>query len=198
MGVSPRAPALPPDERRRQIIDAATPLLLRDPLSFTTRAAAEAAGIAEGTLFRHFGTKAELIMAVTEDILDPTEGAAAIRAASNPTLEGRVAEILEILRAGIAEATRLFAAVTAAGVEVGHPGHHDEHRQRMTVLEGAIVDALTPFDASFRLSLPVVAFQLRSLSFLVSHPMGMPEHSTLTPDQIVHAFLYGVARPEES
>lgn len=60
-GVVPRATALPPEERRRQILDAAEPLLRQHGRSVSTRQIARAAGVAEGTLFRVFDNKADLI-----------------------------------------------------------------------------------------------------------------------------------------
>ena len=51
-------------ERRRQIIDAATTLFGRDGYNgTTTRALAEAAGVSEATIFKHFPTKDALHLA---------------------------------------------------------------------------------------------------------------------------------------
>ena len=61
-----RATALPPSERRAEIIAATLPLLLAHGASVTTRQIAEAAGIAEGTIFRVFPDKESLIEAVVE------------------------------------------------------------------------------------------------------------------------------------
>ncbi len=57
---SRRAESLPPDERRAMIIEAMLPLLLEHGEMVTTRQIAEAAGIAEGTIFRVFADKDEL------------------------------------------------------------------------------------------------------------------------------------------
>ncbi len=66
-----RASALPPDERRSMIIAATLPLLLEHGDRVTSRQIAEAAGIAEGTIFRVFADKDEIIAAVIETALDP-------------------------------------------------------------------------------------------------------------------------------
>ena len=71
VGKRERAEALPADERRAMIIEAMLPLLLEHGEMVTTRLIAEAAGIAEGTIFRVFADKDELIAAVVEHATDP-------------------------------------------------------------------------------------------------------------------------------
>src|SRR5450432_3834576 len=72
-----RAAALPPDQRRSMIVAATLPLLIEHGDRVTSRQIAEAAGIAEGTIFRAFADKDEVIAAVIESALDtePLEGA---------------------------------------------------------------------------------------------------------------------------
>src|SRR5579862_950547 len=65
-----RATAMAPEERRSMIVAAALPLLLEHGERLSTRQIAEAAGIAEGTIFRAFPDKDELIAAVLEVALD--------------------------------------------------------------------------------------------------------------------------------
>jgi AcrR family transcriptional regulator len=65
-----RATALPPDERRSMIVEATLPLLLEHGDRVTSKQIAEAAGIAEGTVFRAFADKDELIVAVIESAID--------------------------------------------------------------------------------------------------------------------------------
>ena len=64
-----RATALPPEERRSMIVAATLPLLLEHGDRVTTRQIAEAARIAEGTIFRAFADKDEIIVAVVEAAL---------------------------------------------------------------------------------------------------------------------------------
>ncbi|HEV7760274.1 MAG TPA: helix-turn-helix domain-containing protein, partial [Acidimicrobiales bacterium] len=65
-----RAAAMPPDERRAAIACAALPLLLERGLAVTTRQIAEAAGVAEGTIFGVFPDKASLILAALGTAFD--------------------------------------------------------------------------------------------------------------------------------
>src|SRR3954466_4768352 len=69
-----RAARMAPDDRRRAIVDAVVPLLLEHGSEVTTRQIAEAAGIAEGTIFRVFPDKAALLMAAAEETMNPPEG----------------------------------------------------------------------------------------------------------------------------
>src|SRR4051795_13422645 len=68
--VSGRAAALPPEERREALIAATLPLVLEHGTEVSTRLIAEAAGVAEGTIFRVFPTKEELIQAVVASAFD--------------------------------------------------------------------------------------------------------------------------------
>src|SRR5262245_33537829 len=59
-----RASALPAEARRSMIVEAALPLVLEHGERVTTKQIAEAAGIAEGTIFRVFEDKDAVIAAV--------------------------------------------------------------------------------------------------------------------------------------
>ena len=53
------------------IVDACIPLLFEHGASVTTKQIADAAGVAEGTLFRAFGDKESIIQAAVDRFLDP-------------------------------------------------------------------------------------------------------------------------------
>src|SRR4051794_6716520 len=78
---SGRAARMAPDERRQAIVDVVVPLLLQHGDAVTTKQIAEAAGIAEGTIFRVFPDKAALLMAAAEETMNPTDGGAELEAA---------------------------------------------------------------------------------------------------------------------
>src|SRR3982751_4851946 len=70
--VSARAAALPPEERREALIAATLPLVLEHGTEVSTRLIAEAAGVAEGTIFRVFPRQDDLIGAVVASAFDPS------------------------------------------------------------------------------------------------------------------------------
>lgn len=61
-----------PEERRRQLIQAAIPLLAQNGGSMTTAQLAKAAGVAEGTIFRLFDDKQALMDAALRQALEPS------------------------------------------------------------------------------------------------------------------------------
>ena len=76
---------MPAEERRASILAATVPLLIDHGTQITTRQIAEAAGVAEGTIFRVFVDKETLIEAAVEQAFDPAPVEAELRAI-DPTL----------------------------------------------------------------------------------------------------------------
>ena len=72
--VSPRATSMSPDDRRKAIVTALVPLIVERGGEVTTREIAQAAGIAEGTIFRVFPDKKSLLMAAAEEAINPSDG----------------------------------------------------------------------------------------------------------------------------
>jgi AcrR family transcriptional regulator len=94
-----RAAALPSEERRSTIVEAALPLFLEQGAAITTREIATAAGIAEGTIFRVFPDKTALLDAVVEAALDPSPTETAIQKIDTSLpFEDRLVAAVEILR----------------------------------------------------------------------------------------------------
>ena len=174
-GVSPRARPLPAGQRRASIIAAARSLLISTGITFTTRQVADSAGIAEGTIFRAFGSKSELLEAVIDDILDPTDLCAQIVAlpAERPMVE-TVSAVIRLLHKGIGTTSAVFAAlhhVAADGDEPPKKAHSAPiHRERAEKLQQAIATVLQPYAAQIRIPAAQAAAMVRSTAFATAHP----------------------------
>jgi AcrR family transcriptional regulator len=66
-----------PDDRRKAIVQALVPLLAERGGDVSTREIAQAAGIAEGTIFRVFADKRTLMLAAAQEAINPADGQAA-------------------------------------------------------------------------------------------------------------------------
>src|ERR1700730_16588849 len=98
-----RVRALSPDERRAALVAATIPLLHEHGVGVTTRQIADAAGVAEGTIFGGFPAKVSLIRAAVVASLDPAPTVRLLRAI-DPTadLRTRLVVVADLLRERIA------------------------------------------------------------------------------------------------
>lgn len=103
---SGRAAPLPPDERRLAILKAVLPVVRERGTDVTTRELAEAAQVAEGTLFRVFDDKESLLREAVAAALDPSDDIARLGAIDlSLPLEARITEALRIGVARIEDVT---------------------------------------------------------------------------------------------
>jgi AcrR family transcriptional regulator len=177
-----RAAALPPDQRRSMIVEATLPLLIEHGDRVTTKQIAEAAGIAEGTIFRAFGDKDEVIAAVVEAALDPEPLEAALLAipAVLP-FEDRLAAAIVIMQQRVIDIWRLVSSI-------GTRFH--EMTRRPMVVSDALVQMFEANRARIAVEPIVAARLLRALTLSTTHPMLAGE--PMSPDELVQLFLHGV------
>ncbi len=177
-----RAAALPPDQRRSMIVAATLPLLIEHGDRVTSKQIAEAAGIAEGTIFRAFADKDEVIVAVVEAALDPQPLEVALDAIPDGlSFEQWLAAAIVIMQQRVIDIWRLVSSIG--------PRFHEMTRRPM-----ADSDALVRmFDGNRdRIGVePIVAARLlRALTLSATHPMLAGE--PMPPNELVELFLHGV------
>lgn len=179
-----RAKPLAPDERRAHIIDAVIPLLREKGRDISTREIAEAAGVAEGTIFRAFGDKDSIIQAAIDRLMDPEPLRAQLRGIDpdEPT-DAKVRQVIQLLRDRL---TGFIGFMTAIGMQ--DPPRRDRHApdEQWLIIMGQLFR-----DDELAVPIPALAFYLRMLAFGSSIPaFNEPHH--FTTDELVEFVLHGV------
>jgi AcrR family transcriptional regulator len=206
-----------PEERRASILAATVPLLLERGRDVTTRELAVAAGVAEGTLFRVFADKRELVRAAVAQVLDPAqlldELAELAATSGGSSLHDVLVRAVTVLQVRGQRITSIFVvAHQLLAEEPGRPrgpsaasphGHgHGHGRDRPHPID-LIADALTvlfaPHTAEVRRSPQDCARFLTAIVMATIRP-GVPSSAVpLTPEEVVDLLLDGLrVRTEEN
>ncbi|WP_240930485.1 TetR/AcrR family transcriptional regulator [Isoptericola sp. BMS4] len=210
-----RAAPMTPDERRAAIAAAVLPLVAERGVDVTSRELADAAGVAEGTLFRAFGNKHALIGAVAIEGLERASGpestGAALAAIDHALpLADRIARVIELGRDSTADVMRWMTVLRALHhrADAREAALSDEakalrsrifaqrQRQREVIVEG-LVAVLGP--DVHRLRVPVeVAVALVEASVAGTHgrvePLVPAPPARVVADALVHGIVHDVAR----
>ena len=181
-GAPRRAAALPPEERRAAIVEAVIPLLIEHGEQVTTRQIAEAAGIAEGTIFRAFADKEELLRAALDQALDQAAFEQAIGGIDpDQPLEDRLVAATEVIQRRVVEIWTILSRLgPAERARVGHP--MTDSPALAAIFEGEQI----------RVEPTAAARMLRAFTLSLTHPMIAGEPST--SEEIVAVVLHGIER----
>lgn len=176
-----RAAALPPAERRAAIIAATLPLLLQRGANVSTRQIADAAGIAEGTIFGVFPDKDAVLQAVLQTALDPEATERELAAIDRSrSFEDQLADAVLIMQRRVNNIWRLLSSIGNTSARQAPPADF-----------AGLADIFNAHGGQVRTDAVTAARQLRALTLAVSNPMffaGEP----MTPHEIVTLFLDGI------
>jgi AcrR family transcriptional regulator len=193
------------DERRSAIIEATLPLLAAHGGGVTTRQIAEAAGIAEGTIFRVFPDKRALFLAAADQTMNPPRGREDLGAAlaELPDLRAKLVVVTGRVVARMEQGMLVMMALRSIFMTEGPPEHDPDQPpgppkfviEANQQLLANLTDLLfAPHADELRVPPERAALILRSLVFGAWHP-GMPHGvRELTPDDVADVVLHGVAR----
>jgi AcrR family transcriptional regulator len=187
-----RAAPLPPDERRAALIAATEPLLEQFGRDVSTRQIAEAASVAEGTIFRAFATKEALIEAVLEDVFDVQRTCDELhRIDLTLGLEERMVAAVAVLQARLRRVFALFHSMRL-GPRPDQPDFRARQHSDNERLNTEISRLLQPDHTRLRLPPAEAANALRAITFALTHPIvGNDRHPR--PEQIADLVLHGIA-----
>lgn len=184
----PPIPRLSGVDRRAQIIAAVTPAVLEHGVGITSRQLAEAAGVAEGTLFKAFGDKESLLVALAEQHMTAADAAAAFESES---LEQLVETMVSVLIERMAFMFQLAMALGPIAQRVA-----EQRRDEFERSKSWIAMHFEPFAPQLRVTPLVAAELVRTLAWAAAAGWGEPEPTSSAAD-IVQVLLHGIVDADD-
>jgi len=193
-----RAKPLPPDDRRRAIVEAVIPLILEKGATLTSREMSEAAGVAEGTIFSVFPDKPAVIVEAVRATMDPTPFRAAIADVSPAVpLEDQLESVAGILLERSERIGTLIGVLRT--IQPAGPKKPAEAHRFVMESNAAIVTALTELLEQHRNDLRVepgrAAVAFMGFVFANAHPL-MAADAKPDAAEVVDMLLHGIAAPD--
>ncbi|MCA9839907.1 MAG: TetR/AcrR family transcriptional regulator [Trueperaceae bacterium] len=192
MDKNQRAKPLAPDKRRRAIIEAVLPLLVERSATITTREIAEAAEVAEGTLFKVFPDKYAIILAAIEHQLDPEPLRVGLQNIDvEASLEAQLIAAARVITENSEEASALFAVLRTMPPASNRPIEPPTfiHTWGEAVTSG-VTTLLEPHQESLCFDHDRVAAAFVALLFTRRHPLAKPQER-MSVTELVKLLLYG-------
>jgi len=177
------------------LIAATEPLLEQFGREVSTRQIAEAAGVAEGTIFRAFPTKEALIDAVLEEVFDIQRTCLELAEIdTSQPLEPRLCSAVSVLQERLRRVFALFHSLRIRPPEQDAKAFKERQRSDNAQLNAALAALLEPDRDRLRLAPEEAANALRTITFSLTHPILGDQRFT-TPAQIVDLVLHGISNP---
>ena len=191
-----RVAPLAPDDRRAALVEATVPLLIENGSAISTRQIAQAAGVAEGTIFRVFPDKNSLILAAIRSALDPEKGERALH--SIPTdleLRERVTQAAAIMLAGLSRFGRLHMIARELIIDLGPASDFGAEMQKNNLrIQEAMASVFEPDADRLRVS-PSNAARLLMLNIVGMSGFAFGEVQQINPAAIVAILFDGLVLP---
>ncbi|GAA2857647.1 TetR/AcrR family transcriptional regulator [Streptosporangium fragile] len=189
-----RAPAMSTEQRRAMIVAAALPLVAEHGAAVTTSQVARAAGIGEGTIFRVFADKDELLDACTAEAMNPDHVMREL--ASIPLddpLATRLTRAAEALRAHLERMGTVIGALHASGhrrerTSSDQPAPGGREAAMKATCE-AVAELIEPDRAALRLEPEKIASVFLGMLFTRSGPAS--REAEASPEELVDILLRG-------
>jgi AcrR family transcriptional regulator len=185
-----RAPALPIEDRRAMILDAVIPLLVEQGADITSKQIAEAAGIAEGTVFRAFGDKDSLIRAAAEKFFDPEYVRNGLRGIDpDDSLESKIAQVIDIFRTRLRGVMRVMAAL---GRQEPPPRPEEDRAGEI------MTQVFAPDAERLALSPRRITHFIRLIAFSSAIPQINEVDTPFTSDELARIIVHGITKEESA
>jgi AcrR family transcriptional regulator len=181
-----------PDQRRAMIVAAALPLVVEHGTSVTTAQVARAAGIGEGTVFRAFADKDELLAACMAEALRRDDTLAHVRAIDlDQPLADRLIEAVETMRAYLSRMSAVAGAVRHLTTSRPAPDAapvRDLRREAMTETVDALAGLFEPEQDRLRRDPEYLARMFQHLVMAGGEPADLVEvflHGAVTGEPAI-------------